>query len=145
MAPPVSLPSMLPPAPPCGVGGGVVCVGCSTPPRPPLVWRWRGCLGFRCIDMKGFTVEGEQLGAAQTETVANQRKINSKIIISPSSQIQIPPVCEIQNKNPTITSSGTNRFINIYGAASPDSPLHGCFPRIGPAMLRVVGLFTRVV
>ena len=28
-------------------------------------------LGSRCIDMKGFRVEGQQLGAAQTETVAH--------------------------------------------------------------------------
>ena len=91
------------PRPPCSVGGGVVYVGCSIPPRPPLVrsglwvsglvfillppslwcgsgglgfapappwWcGWWGCLGFRCIDVNGFRVEGQQL--AQTETVAH--------------------------------------------------------------------------
>ena len=30
-----------------------------------------GCLGFRCVDIKGFRVEGQQLGAAQTETMAH--------------------------------------------------------------------------
>ena len=41
-------------------------------PRPLRVVWVVGCLGFRCIDMKGFRVEDKQLGAAQTETVAHQ-------------------------------------------------------------------------
>ena len=49
--------------PPCGVVVGVGFRVCT--PAPPVVW-----VGFRCIDMQGFSVEGQQLGAAQTETVA---------------------------------------------------------------------------
>ena len=45
-------------------------VGLGFAPAPPLWCGWWGCLGFRCIDIKGFRVEGQQLGAAQTETVA---------------------------------------------------------------------------
>ena len=54
--------------PPRGVVVGVgfrVCLH----PHPPLWCAW--CLGFTCIDMTGFRVEGQQLGAAQTETMAH--------------------------------------------------------------------------
>ena len=48
---------------------GLRCSVCTS--TPPVVWWW-GCLGFRCLDMKGFRVEGQQqLGAAQTETMAH--------------------------------------------------------------------------
>ena len=40
--------------PPCGV---LVGVGS---PAPSLWCGWWSCLGFRCIDMKGFRVEGQQ-------------------------------------------------------------------------------------
>ena len=36
MVPPCYPPSMLPPAPPCAAGGGVVYMGCSTPLVPLL-------------------------------------------------------------------------------------------------------------
>ena len=37
--PPLAGPIMLPsPPPPCGVGGGVVYVGCLTPAHPTVMW-----------------------------------------------------------------------------------------------------------
>ena len=59
---------LLPPSLRCGSGWWVLGLGFA--PAPPLWCGWWGCLGFRCIDLNGFRVEGQQLGAAQTETVA---------------------------------------------------------------------------
>ena len=57
--------SVYPLRPPCGVVV-VLGLGFRVCTRTPPV----GGLGFRCIDMRGFRVE-EQLGAAQTETMAH--------------------------------------------------------------------------
>ena len=56
MVPPLSPPSLLPPTPPCGVGGGVVYVACSTPPRPPLVWSGLWVSGLVCLILPHYGV-----------------------------------------------------------------------------------------
>ena len=59
MVPPVSPPSMLPPAPPCGAGGGVVYMGCSTPLVPLLCsGLWVSSLVFLLLPPCGVVVGG---------------------------------------------------------------------------------------
>ena len=59
MVPPVSPPSMLPPAPPCAAGGGVVYMGCSTPLVPFLCsGLWVSGLVFLILPPCGVVVGG---------------------------------------------------------------------------------------
>ena len=119
------------------------------PPRP-LWCGWWG-LGFRCIDMKGFRVEGQQLGAAQTETVANPGECRhfghaTKLHSFKSHNTHEDPGFG----EPIPVTVGTfetkvrpSRGFRVYRGTPLLAPLV-CFLRPRP-VLRVVGLFTWVV
>ena len=57
------------PPPSVVVGGGFRVQGLHQ--HPTVVWVVGLFRVYMCIDMKGFRVEGQQLGAAQSETMAH--------------------------------------------------------------------------